>query len=408
MKVIELNHVWKKFRKGEKLDSLRDFLPHIFRKTVSLDGSLKKEEFWALQDVSFQIKSGEVVGIIGSNGAGKSTTLKLLAGIIKPNNGKINICGRISALIEVTAGFHPELTGRENVYLNGTILGMRKREIDAKFDEIVEFSGVGEFIDTPVKRYSSGMYSRLGFSVAAHMDPDIMLVDEVLSVGDMAFQAKCAQKMRELMQSGATIIFISHNLPLVKSLCAKVYLLDGGKLIKEGNSEEVISYYQKKVDAIQEEELIKRIKSTDGRVYIDQSLQVNITSVTLTSHAQKPQEQFEIGDTINVNINFSVKQKIENPIFILDIIRPDGVLCCSCNSKYSNFSTGTIQNDGTIKIILKELNLAQGIYIVKASIWDKELIHPYVIRNKDLLKIYSKISQNLSGAVLITTSEWSK
>ena len=197
MNIIEFNHVWKKFKKGEKFNSLRDAIPNLFR-SFSNGNSLEKQEFWALQDVSFQITKGEVLGIIGPNGAGKSTILKLLSRIMKPNKGEMKINGRLSALIEITAGFHPELTGRENAYLNGTILGMRKKEIDAKFDDIVEFSGLREFIDTPVKRYSSGMYSRLGFSVAANMDPDILLVDEVLSVGDIAFQAKCAQKMREL------------------------------------------------------------------------------------------------------------------------------------------------------------------------------------------------------------------
>ena len=197
MNSVEFYNVWKKFRKGEKFNSLRDAIPALFSRLTDAhaDEPLKEKEFWALCDVSFAVGKGEVVGVMGPNGAGKSTILKLLSKIMYPTKGEMKVNGRLSALIEVTAGFHPELTGRENVYLNGTILGMRKREIDRKFDQIVEFSGISEFIDTPVKRYSSGMYSRLGFSVAANMNPDILLVDEVLSVGDMAFQAKCSQKM---------------------------------------------------------------------------------------------------------------------------------------------------------------------------------------------------------------------
>lgn len=407
MNVIEFNHVWKKFKRGEKLNSLRDFMPVLFKSALTNNGiSLKKEEFWALQDISFEIKKGEVVGLIGSNGAGKSTSLKLLAGIIKPNKGEVKIRGRLSALIEVTAGFHPELTGRENVYLNGTIIGMNKKEIDLKFDEIVEFSGIAEFIDTPVKRYSSGMYSRLGFSIAAHMEPDILLVDEVLSVGDISFQAKCAQKMRELLHSGTTIVFVSHNLALVQSLCKRVYLLDGGKLVKEGNCEEVIPYYQNKVYASQEEDLKKRVKIYDERVYIKQELLVDITRVTLTNQDNKIQGQFEIGESITITIEFVAKQIIKNPIFLLEILRPDGVLYCSCNSKYANFDISIIQNKGSVQISLKDLNLAPGLYIVKNSIWDKELIHPFVIRSKDILKIYSKTAQNSSGAIVIPTQEW--
>src|SRR5581483_6394239 len=197
---IEFENVSKKFKRGEKFDSLRDLIPALAKKLRSgkkdSPSELKEREFWALRDVSFQVKKGEALGIIGSNGAGKSTVLKILSGIIRPTNGHYRINVRLSALIEVGAGFHPDLSGRENVFLNGAILGMTPKEISTRFDEIVDFSGLTEFIDTPVKRYSSGMYARLGFSVAIHMKPDVLLVDEVLSVGDMAFQAKCQQKMQ--------------------------------------------------------------------------------------------------------------------------------------------------------------------------------------------------------------------
>src|SRR3989338_6034824 len=270
MSVIEFNSVWKKFKKGEKLNSLRDAIPAFFRK-VSSNGSdrpLEEQEFWALKNVDFRITKGEVVGIVGPNGAGKSTILKLLSKIMYPTKGEIKINGRLSALIEVTAGFHPELTGRENVYLNGTILGMRRREIDKKFDEIVEFSGVAPFIDTPVKRYSSGMYSRLGFSVAAHMDPEILLVDEVLSVGDMAFHAKCAQKIRELLKSGATIILVSHQLNMIQSLCKRVLLMQNGEVIQDGAPDKVIPEYQNINLRNREYTLRQKMDSTSSMVRV--------------------------------------------------------------------------------------------------------------------------------------------
>jgi ABC-type polysaccharide/polyol phosphate transport system ATPase subunit len=242
---LECVNVTKKFRKGEGFDSLRDFIPGIIGRSSQkeADDELNKDEFWALNDLSFQVIRGEALGIIGNNGAGKSTLLKLLSGIMKPTSGSITVSGKLSALIEVGAGFHDDLTGRENVYLNGLILGMSRAEIRRKFDEIVAFSGLAEFIDTPVKRYSTGMYARLGFSVAAHVDPEILLVDEVLSVGDWAFQSKSAQKLGDLIRGGATVVFVSHNLKAVGSLCSRCTLLENGRAVRTGLSEEVIRYY---------------------------------------------------------------------------------------------------------------------------------------------------------------------
>jgi lipopolysaccharide transport system ATP-binding protein len=202
-------------------------------------------EFWALRDVSFAIRPGEVVGIVGRNGAGKSTLLKVLSRITKPTAGRIALRGRVGSLLEVGTGFHPELTGRENIYLNGAVLGMRRREIGRKFDRIVEFAEIGPFLDTPVKRYSSGMYVRLAFAVAAHLEPEILVVDEVLAVGDMAFQRKCMGRMREVGQSGCTVLFVSHNMAAVESLCTRAILLDGGRLVREGDVPEIVREYRR-------------------------------------------------------------------------------------------------------------------------------------------------------------------
>jgi lipopolysaccharide transport system ATP-binding protein len=242
---LRMEHVYKKFRKGETFNSLRDLIPALtggmFRQQ-ELNKS-DRREFWALEDISFEVKRGEAFGIIGANGAGKSTMLKLLSRVMKPTRGSIHVNGRISALIELAAGFHQDLTGRENVYLYGTILGMSRHEIDTKLEEIVDFSGLAEFIDTPVKRYSSGMYARLGFSVAAHVSPDVLLVDEVLSVGDYAFQRKCVERMKEVIRSGATVLFISHNLKTVAEFCHRCLLLEGGRMVMMGPAEEAIPAY---------------------------------------------------------------------------------------------------------------------------------------------------------------------
>ena len=239
---IQCDHVWKRFTRGERVDSLRDALPALARWVLRRRREeLGKRQFWALSEVSFEVQRGEVLGIIGPNGAGKSTLLKILSSILVPNRGSISIHGRLTALIEVGAGFHQDLTGRENVYLNGAILGMSRREIRRKMSEIVDFAGVSEFLDTPVKRYSSGMQAR--FSIAAHMDPDILLVDEVLAVGDAQFQQRCLERMHYFANSGRSIIFISHNLQAVSELCPQTLLLINGRRECLGPTAEVIQTY---------------------------------------------------------------------------------------------------------------------------------------------------------------------
>jgi lipopolysaccharide transport system ATP-binding protein len=251
---LRMEQVWKKFRRGERHDSLRDLFPALARRLASRAGmvnGLQEEEFWALRDISFEIRRGEAVGVIGHNGAGKSTMLKQLSGIMRPTSGTMMVNGRLSAMIEVGAGFHQDLTGRENIYLNGVILGMSREEVRRKFDDIVEFSGLAEFIDTPVKRYSSGMFARLGFSVAAHLEPDILIIDEVLSVGDYLFQTKGVEKMKQVARSGATVIFVSHNLRAVSELCPRTLLLKRGSLIQDGPTSDVIASYMRDLSSSQ-------------------------------------------------------------------------------------------------------------------------------------------------------------
>ena len=240
-----MNGVSKRFRKGELFDTLRDALPALAARLVgsSKRGAANSCAFWALQDISLAVGRGEALGIIGHNGAGKSTILKLLCGLLKPTKGTIEVNGSLSALIEVGAGFHPDLSGRENIYLNGAILGLSRAEVRRKFDQIVDFSGLADFLDTPVKRYSTGMYARLGFSIAAHIDPDILIVDEVLSVGDYLFQRRCMERMEEIVNRGAAIIFVSHNLDVVARFCDRAILLDHGRVLVEGAPQDVIAAY---------------------------------------------------------------------------------------------------------------------------------------------------------------------
>jgi ABC-type polysaccharide/polyol phosphate transport system ATPase subunit len=243
---VEFRHVWKKFRRGELHDSLRDLVPSTVARLFGRrrrDDKLTRREFWALEDVSFVVRPGEALGIIGANGAGKSTVLKLLTRILRPTRGACGTRGRVGALIEIAAGFHQDLTGAENIFLQGSIMGMTRREIAARFDDIVEFSELAEFIDTPVKRYSSGMNARLGFAVAAHMNPDVLVVDEVLAVGDYRFQLKAFERIQEMIGRGMPVVIVSHQLEKIEALCTECLLLDRGRVVRRGAPDECISEY---------------------------------------------------------------------------------------------------------------------------------------------------------------------
>ncbi len=243
---IEFEHVWKKFHRGEHHDSLRDLLPALARRMTGRGQSaaeLADDDFWAVGDVSFEVRPGDALGIIGRNGAGKSTVLKLLTKILRPNRGSCDVRGRIGALIEVSAGFHQDLTGKENIFLQGAIMGMPKTLIASKFDEIVAFSGVSAFIDTPVKRYSSGMNARLGFSIAAHLDPDVLIIDEVLSVGDYDFQQRAFGRISSMVASGIPVVVVSHQLDRIATLCTSAIMLEAGRVAYRGAPAECIQTY---------------------------------------------------------------------------------------------------------------------------------------------------------------------
>jgi lipopolysaccharide transport system ATP-binding protein len=260
---IRVEQLGKRYKLGETqmYRSLRDSIANVMR--GSFLTSKKASYFWALKDVSLEIPAGQVVGLIGRNGAGKSTLLKILARITDPTHGHARIHGRVGSLLEVGTGFHPELSGRENIYLSGAILGMRKKEIDRKFDAIVDFAEMGQFVDTPVKHYSSGMYVRLAFAVAAHLEPEILLVDEVLAVGDAAFQKKCLGKMDDIAGSGRTVVFVSHNMAAIENLCTSAYLLNQGQVLESGSVGPIISRYLQDVNSLEYEPLSER-KNREG------------------------------------------------------------------------------------------------------------------------------------------------
>ena len=407
MYAIEFNQVWKKFKKGEKIYSLRDAIPRFTRnillgKASGNSEKLHQEEFWAVHNVSFQVKRGEVLGIIGPNGAGKSTILKLLSRIMKPTKGEFKINGRLSALIEVTAGFHPDFTGRENIYFNGAVLGMTKKEIDSKFEDIVDFSGIREFIDTPVKRYSSGMSARLGFSVAAHVNPDVLLVDEVLAVGDMTFQSKCTQKMRELLKSGVTIIFISHNVPLVQSLCDRLILLDHGTIIKEGLPDEVVPHYENSVSKRREEELKQILEN-----HSENETVVDIEDVSMINRIGEERDHFNTYESLTLRLRYHAYTKVEKPVFTFEIVRADNVVCCSGDSKEGGLFFDKIEEKGEVLIHLDDLHLSPGVYFVRAAISDEKKEQYYKLAKRCVFRIASE-KPIFNSSIVLVNPKWEK
>ncbi len=317
--MIRIENIGKRYRLGGGVrhDTLRDLISHRAGRLLGRGRESAEDtpsgEFWALKDVTFDVEEGEVVGIIGRNGAGKSTLLKILSRITPPTEGRIRLKGRIASLLEVGTGFHPELTGRENIFMNGSILGMRRAEIRAKLDEIIAFSEVEKFIDMPVKHYSSGMYVRLAFAVAAHLEPEILVVDEVLAVGDIAFQRKCMGKMNDVARGGRTVLFVSHNMPAVSSLTSKAVLLDGGRLVKQDHTDEVIRWYLREMrDKSPSTRVIDRTdRDGDGRARIvdifvdDQEGNVNI--LPLSKSPKRINIEIDAEDCVaEINIAISI------------------------------------------------------------------------------------------------------
>ena len=313
-----------------------------------------------MRDVSFEVERGEALGIIGANGAGKSTILKLLSSITAPTSGEIAIRGRLSAIIEVGSGFHPELTGRENVFLSGSILGMRRREISEKLESIVDFAEVRQFIDTPVKRYSSGMYVRLGFSIAAHLQPDILLLDEVLAVGDATFQAKCVKRISELKKNGTTIVFISHDLTSVELLCDRVMLLSRGRAAADGPPRDVISLYQ---------------QTCDGDLFAPQNMsaagtakEVEVAGFSLSDEHGRKTNAFRTGKPLSARIDYRARRDVSDAVFEVFFYSADGKYHSQLSTNSDGGRLDLDAGTGSVEFFCPELGLQPGIYYVDSVI----------------------------------------
>ncbi|QEH37849.1 Teichoic acids export ATP-binding protein TagH [Aquisphaera giovannonii] len=323
-------------------------------------------EHWALRDVSFEVQPGEAIGIIGRNGAGKSTLLKILSQITEPTEGGVTLEGRLGSLLEVGTGFHPELTGRENIFLNGAILGMPRKEIMRKYDAIVEFSEIGKFIDTPVKRYSSGMYVKLAFSVAAHMEPDILLIDEVLSVGDLAFQRKCLDHAKRLKRRNTTLLFVSHNMFSIKAMCDRAIFLSEGRVVSDGATDGVIEEYER-------ESRLDVAGWATGIVGSDPTqCPVYIREFELLNEDGRPCTLFQHGERMRLRLHYTARELVKNPNFNVSFIRSDNVACCNYNTRMDGFATGTIDGHGVIELITPRIKLVADLYSIGLLIWDHD------------------------------------
>lgn len=361
---LRLDHVYKRFRRGERHDSLRDLIPSLVKRAVQRDRdrALAPEEFWVLNDVSFELRRGETLGIIGHNGAGKSTMLKHLSGIMEPTRGTVEVNGRLSALIEVGAGFHPDLTGRENVFLNGVILGMTRAEVKRKFDEIVEFAGLEDFIDTPVKRYSSGMFARLGFSVAAHLEPDILVIDEVLSVGDFAFQRKGLEKMRAIAKSGATVIFVSHNLQAVAEFCQRGILLEKGRVVADGPTDQIVRRY------------LDTAASHEARVAHGP---VRVSRTTIAG-ADGQSGRFAAGQKARVSVTIDAVAAVEKVAVVLDVFNSEFYEVFNTSSERLGAPPLTLEpGDRAACEFDVEMNLGPGTYYLGIYLYRYDVEREY-------------------------------
>jgi len=373
MSTVIFDGVSKKFRRGERHDSLRDLVPSLVKRAMRRrpdPTALADQEFWAVRDMSFEVGPGEALGIIGPNGAGKSTTLKLLTKILRPTKGRIEINGRIGALIEVAAGFHPDLTGRENVFLQGAIMGMSRAEIARKFDAIVDFSGVQDFIDTPVKRYSSGMNARLGFAIAAHLDPDVLIIDEVLSVGDVGFQEKCVTRMRELLGRGIPLVFVSHNLGAVVQLCTRAILVDRGKVQFDGRPAETVAEFRK----------ARRESAAPDAAAADKP--IAITDVQLLQPDGEASPLHTTGKPMTIRVRYEAREPIRQPHVAIDIHSVDGVYCAGINTRMDDCTLGTLEGRGFVDLAISKLALLPGCYSISAGILDPQGLRPLDLQER--------------------------
>jgi ABC-2 type transport system ATP-binding protein len=360
---VSVEHVWKSFRLYHERNQ--------YLKAAVLRGRRARyDQFNALKDVSFEVEAGATYGIIGSNGSGKSTMLKCLAGILFPERGKVTVTGRLSALLELGAGFHPELSGRENVYLNGAILGMGRKEIRGRLDEIVDFAGLADFIDSPVKNYSSGMTVRLGFAIAANVDPEVLLIDEVLAVGDASFQRKCAEKIEEFRSSGRTIVLVSHATGQVEQLCEHALWLERGAVRMIGDAVEVVNAYAGETHgtvAVPDDEIGQRWGSQEAQ----------IVSIELLDPDGQPTNVFTTLGPMRIRIHIVGHQPIRDPIVGVRIDLLHGTPLWGTSTRRQRHTIDLLDGPATVELEIPSIRLLEGVYNLTAAITDHTTTHPY-------------------------------
>jgi lipopolysaccharide transport system ATP-binding protein len=375
--IVRVENVSKQYRLGSRsaaYGTLRESLVDLVRAPFKrlANGTKNREMIWALKDVSFEVAPGEVLGVIGRNGAGKSTLLKVLSRIIEPTTGHAELFGRVSSLLEVGTGFHPELTGKENIYLNGAILGMKKKEIDLKFDQIVAFAELEAFLDTPVKRYSSGMYMRLAFAVASHLEPEILLVDEVLAVGDAAFQKKCLGKMGAVATEGRTLLFVSHNMAAIRSLCPRSIWLDNGQIVAAGNTEQVVLDYLEQATRPVLEQIWKDPETAPGNEA------VRIRAARVRGLSPNGKEEITVESQIEIEFDFWSFQVDAALGLTLHLYTADGIYVFATGSGQKSRPRGL--NRETVRIPGRFLN--EGAYVITIQFVQESsslYLHPEVL-----------------------------
>ncbi len=356
---IEVRDVHKFFKVyDDKGNMLRERIIHWNRNRYE-----KRE---VLKGISFEVKKGEAIGLIGSNGCGKSTTLKLLTKILRPNSGSIDINGKVYSMIELGAGFHPDMSGRENIYINASIYGVKAKEVDKKLNDIIEFSELEEFIDNPVRTYSSGMYTRLAFAIAINMDADILLIDEILAVGDANFQDKCFTKLREIKKKGTTIVIVSHSLSQVEQICDRSLWIKDGHIELDGKPRDVHPVYMDYMGQGKKKTKVENKDNKNNKRWGNQKARIEKAGIYLTNNENV--ENIRVGSSVSIKIDYSVREKVENAVFGIGIFRSDGVQVYGTNTRIDQIEEFDLEKDGVLEIYIDRLNLVVGEYTVDLAI----------------------------------------
>ncbi|MCC7197182.1 ABC transporter ATP-binding protein [Candidatus Peregrinibacteria bacterium] len=386
--IVSVENVSKQFRiPHEKRDTLKENVLNFFHK-------MEYEEYQALNDINFHLSPGEFFGVVGRNGSGKSTLLKLIAGIYQPSSGTIKANGSMAPFLELGVGFQPELTARENIHMNATLLGLDRKAIERKFDQIIAFAEIENFVDLKLKNFSSGMRSRLAFAIAKEADADLYLVDEVLAVGDEQFQKKCLDVFRQWKSQGKSLLFVSHNPGLVTELCERAVLLEKGRQIAIGPADKVMDKYHQLINIGE--------NSNQENNFLESP--ITITDVIFTDESGKSRRNFKTGETIVARVSFDAKEKVLNPVFGLAIHRSDGVHVSGPNTKTSSFTINEVKGKGTVECVFHNNSLLGGTYQLSASIFDYPCVYPYDYKERKFMFTIEKNRDNQYGLVEVPVS----